>query len=76
MRIHAITNTQTNETRLVEAPSRNAAVRHVADQVFKAKIASQKELVDLTKAGIPVEQVGEQSAEPSGGYYDDAGGAG
>jgi hypothetical protein len=43
------------ETRLVNARTRAQAVHYVAEDTIKASVASQQMLVQLTRAGVEVE---------------------
>lgn len=43
------------ETSLVRASHKSAALRHLAEQVFIASVATQDELVTLIAAGVTVE---------------------
>lgn len=42
--------------RLVEASTRSQAVRHVADDVFNSRVATQDDLVELVGKGAKVEK--------------------
>ena len=42
-------------TRIVAANNKVAALRHVAQSAFDVKLASNHELIQLTKSGIEVE---------------------
>ncbi len=42
-------------TRLVKAGNVNAAIRHVADTLLHAELATQETLVSLVSAGVKVE---------------------
>jgi len=48
--------------RLVEANTKNAALRHVAQELFTVEVANQKTLVAAMQDGVKVEQA---SAEPA-----------
>ena len=48
--------------RLVEANTKNAALRHVAQELFTVTVANQKTLVAAMQDGVKVEQA---SAEPA-----------
>lgn len=43
--------------RLVEATTKNAALRHVANDLIKVEVANQKTLVDAINDGVRVEKV-------------------
>ena len=48
---------------LVNAGSRNAAARHIAQKMIVSEVASQADLIRLTAAGIKVEEAGAESQE-------------
>jgi hypothetical protein len=48
--------------RLVEASSKNAALRHVARDVIRVEVANQKTLVGAMQDGIKVERVSLEEA--------------
>lgn len=55
-RIYCVTITKPEPaTRLISANSASQAFRHVADEIITAELASQTDLIDLTKAGVTVE---------------------
>ena len=62
-RIYRITNRLTNAAHLVRAPSPAAAIRHVAEDMLSASVATQDDLVALLVTGAKVETAGEESPE-------------
>lgn len=58
-RIYVVTDTDTDEKRLVKAASAPQAIRHAADH-YRAEVASQDALVRLLGEDIEVENAGEQ----------------
>jgi hypothetical protein len=60
-RIYVVTGPQGPEMkqRLVDASTQSVAVRHASQRHFSAKVATQKELVELLAAGVKVEKAGE-----------------
>jgi hypothetical protein len=55
-RIYAV---QGNNTfHLVEAATKNAALRHVAEKHFEVSVATQKTLVGAIQDGVLIEQAG------------------
>lgn len=44
--------------RLVRAPNKAQAIRHVAEDTITAEVASQDRLVQLVAAGVKVEESG------------------
>ena len=57
-RIYAVTSG--TATRLIEATSAAAAVRHVALQIYSASIAKPADIVAAMTAGVTVEKAGEE----------------
>lgn len=51
-----------NDFHLVEASTKNAALRHVAEKHFEVSVANQKTLVGAIQDGIKIEQAGEEPA--------------
>lgn len=51
--------------RLVRAQNASQAVRHVAEGMITAEVASQESLVRLIGQGMKVEDAGEEVAEPT-----------
>ena len=49
-----------NVFRLVEASTKNAALRHVAKDLITVEVANQKTLVGAMTDGIKVEQAGDE----------------
>lgn len=62
-RIYAVSGP--DSFRLVEATTKQAAIRHVTKDLFVAQVANQKILVAAMQDGVRVEQAGveEQTAE-------------
>jgi hypothetical protein len=59
-RIYAV---QGNDSfHLVEASTKNAALRHVAEKHFEVTVATQKTLVGAIQDGVQIEQAGEEPA--------------
>jgi hypothetical protein len=56
-RIYAVSNE--NEYYLVEATTRSAAVRHVAQRRYEVNIATAKDIVGAMNAGVKVEVAGD-----------------
>lgn len=57
-RIYAVSSE--NEMYLVEAPSKYAALRHVAQRLFNVEVAKSKEIVSAMTSGVKVEIAGEE----------------
>lgn len=56
----------TDKHRLVKASHPSTAVRHVADDAFNVRVASQEDLIACFEAGIKPENVaGEQTELPT-----------
>lgn len=55
MPIYAVTNTETQKTRLVDALNAAQAARHVVKTSHAIAIPSPAQLIELTKAGVEVE---------------------
>lgn len=55
-RIYTVTEQSTGKYRLVQATTKNVALRHVADQLFTAESATQSALVAGLNNGIRIEQ--------------------
>lgn len=51
--------------RLVRAPNRTRAIRHVADDTIRAHVATQDELIAAVRAGIEIEAVFAQAETPA-----------
>jgi len=51
--------------RLVEATTKQAALRHVAKDILSVEVANQKTLVAAMTDGVKVEQVGAEEAVES-----------
>ena len=49
--------------RIVDAYSRHSAVSHVVRPIYKARIASAKEVAVLVASGVQVERAGAEVAE-------------
>lgn len=47
------------EERLVEAPNKSAAIRHVANETISAEVAEIADAMRLAQAGVKVEKAGE-----------------
>lgn len=60
-RIYSVANG--DSFNLVEASTRSAALRHVAERSFDVKVADQKTLVAAIKDGVQIEVAGQQAAE-------------
>ena len=60
-RIYAVQGPDT--FRLVEAGSKQAALRHVAKDLFNVEVANQKTLVGAMTDGVKVEVAGEEPAQ-------------
>lgn len=56
-RIYAVRARDTAEVRLVEAPTKQAALRHVSESLFEATVADQHTLIDAVAAGVEVEKI-------------------
>lgn len=50
-----LVGTPDNQTRLVRATVRSQALTHVANSLFKVRVASQDDLVDAITSGIKIE---------------------
>lgn len=59
-RIYAVEGKDTEAFHLVEANTKVAALRHVADKHFAVSVANQKTLVSAMRDGVVIEQAGEQ----------------
>jgi len=55
--LYVVTDTQTANTRLIDAPNPAQAVRHVTSERFAAKAASAALVAKLMGAGIKLESV-------------------
>jgi hypothetical protein len=55
-RIYAVQGT--DSFHLVEANTKNAALRHVAEKHFEVSVATQKTLVGAIQDGVQIEQAG------------------
>lgn len=51
---------------LVKATTKNGAIRHAAAKLFTAAVASQDQLVEMTAAGVKVEEAGEKELVGAG----------
>lgn len=51
-----------NDTHLVEAGNVTTAIRHVVRKQITAHVATQKELIEMTRDGAEVEIAGESSS--------------
>jgi hypothetical protein len=60
-RIYAVTIGAT--TRLVEAANKSQAINHVAKDTVLAAVATQGDLIALTKSGVEVETTGQAEIE-------------
>lgn len=60
-RIHLVTIGDSK--RLVKAATKNAAIRHVAQGLMTVRVASQEDLVETLKSGVPVETAGAEHAD-------------
>lgn len=65
-RIYAVQSTTTDEFRLVEASSKQAALRHVSESLYNVDVANQKTLVAAMQAGIEVEVAGAPAESDNG----------
>jgi hypothetical protein len=55
-----------NDFHLVEATTKNAALRHIAEKHFEVSVADQKTLVGAIQDGVKIEKVGEiAQSEPA-----------
>ena len=54
-RIYLVTDTETNEHRLIRASSQAQAIRHAAQSRFDIEVAGQDDLVELLAGGKAVE---------------------
>lgn len=54
-RIYVVLNKQTGDKRLVEATSQAQAIRHCVSTVYKADVATTKELAADMSSGMKVE---------------------
>ena len=59
-RIYAVAGP--NSFHLVEAATKNAALRHVAEKQFNVTVANQKTLVGAIQDGVLIERAGEELA--------------
>ena len=62
-RVYAITDKTTKKPRLVRATHPSTALRHVADEAFEVRVATQDDMEAAFLAGIRVEKVGAEQAE-------------
>lgn len=53
-RIYAVAPVDGSDFHLVEATSKQAALRHVTQHLFEVKVADQKTLVGAIQAGVKV----------------------
>ena len=60
-RIYVVTDSETDDKRLVRAASRAQAIAHVSRR-FGAEVASQEQLVHLLDDNVPVETAGVRAA--------------
>lgn len=62
-RIYAVQSATGDDFRLVEAASKQAALRHVTESLYNVDVANQKTLVAAMQAGVVVEVAGAQAPE-------------
>jgi hypothetical protein len=62
-RVYLVANRDGTDPRLIRAPYRHMAERHVAAQRFVSRIATKDDLVKLITAGVRVEDAGPAEAE-------------
>ena len=62
-RIYAVRDRHSGGTSLVRAASPASAIRHVAEDMLAASVATQDELVRLLTEGVVVETAGEEPAD-------------
>lgn len=62
-RIYLVTDKATKKPRLVRASHPAPALRHVADDAFTVRVATQDDLVAAFEAGTKVESLGAEQAE-------------
>ena len=68
-RIYAVQGT--DSFHLVEASTKNAALRHVAEKHFEVSVATQKTLVGAIQDGVQIEKAGDP-AQPEPAAQADA----
>ena len=57
-RIYSVQSTIGNGFHLVEASTKNAALRHIAEGLFQVEVANQKTLVAAMQDGVKIEVAG------------------
>ena len=57
-RIYSVQSTTGDGFHLVEASTKNAALRHVAEGLFHVEVASQRTLVAAMQDGVKIEVAG------------------
>jgi len=57
-RIYSVASTTGEGFHLVEAATKNAALRHVAEGLFHVEVANQKTLVAAMQDGVKIEVAG------------------
>jgi hypothetical protein len=63
-RIYYVTASADGEARLVRAASPAQAIRHVALDRYRCRVARQETIVEMLSAGDPVETAGEWPDDP------------
>lgn len=57
-RVYRVTD-RDGSTRMVWAYNRSQAIRHASEQDYSANVASQSEIIQMVRAGVPEEEAGE-----------------
>lgn len=61
-RLYRVYDGEACASRLVEATSAAAAVRHVATKRYRVDVAKPKDIADMMSGGVKVERAGEAEA--------------
>lgn len=67
-----ISNVPGHGFHLVEAATKNAALRHVAEGLFNVEVASQRTLVAAMQDGVKIEVAGVQPSTGEQAEHEDA----
>ena len=71
-RIYSVQSTTGDGFHLVEAATKNAALRHVAEGLFQVEVANQRTLVAAMQDGVKIEVAGVQPSTGEQAEHEDA----